>query len=293
MHLSSLFALNSVGSDELSMPKSIKVYGNHAKFEPRAVLRDFHQGLKHRALFVEFATIEIQDRYRRSVLGLSWIVLSFLMFVAAIALFFGNFAQMPSVDFILYVALGYAGYQYIVGNITDGCEVFRTSAVWIKSTPLPYSVHVYIKIVRSVFPFVLHLIAALVVMAFMGWRPSWTALYVIPALAVFLLVSPAIQMFFGLVATRWSDISHLMTAVTRMLFFLTPVIWVYDEQSGLRYYVATFNPLTHFLEVFRAPLLGQPFATESWLYVLCSTALIWFAAVMAGAFMRRRIPFWL
>lgn len=275
------------------MHEPVRVYGSSSRFDVKAVLSDFASGLKFRSLWMAFAANEIRARYRRSVLGLAWIVISYLMLVGAIALFFGSFSQMSQVDFVLYVALGYAGFQYIVGNISDGCEVFRASSAWIKSSPLPYSVYVYIRIVRSVFPFMLHMATALIVMAFMGWRPDWGAIYVVPALAVFLFVSPPIQMVCGLVATRWEDISHLVSAVTRLLFFLTPVMWVYDEQGGLRYYVATVNPITHFLEIFRAPLLGQPFPLESWGVVLGVTVAIWIAAIVIGALMRRRLPFWL
>ena len=271
----------------------MEIYGKSSKFDVKAVFADYARGLKYRSLWMAFAANEIQARYRRSILGLAWIVISYLMLVCAIALFFGGFSQKSQLDFVFYVAIGYAGFQYIVGNISDGCEVFRASSAWIKSTPLPYSVYVYIRIVRSVFPFLLHMATALTVMALMGWRPDWGALYVFPALAIFLFVSPPIQMVFGLIATRWEDISHLVAAVTRLLFFLTPVMWVYDEQGGLRYYVATANPVTHFLEIFRAPLLGQPFPFESWWFVLGFTVAIWAAAIIVGALMRRRLPFWL
>ena len=275
------------------MSDPVKVFGNAAKFDLAAVLADFSNGLKYRSLWMAFAANEIQARYRRSMLGIAWIVISYLMLVGAIALFFGSFSQMSQVDFVLYVALGYAGFQYIVGNISDGCEVFRASEAWIKSTPLPYSVYVYIRIVRSVFPFVLHMVTALLVMAFMGWRPDWGAIYVLPALAVYLFVSPPIQLIFGLIATRWEDVLHLVSAATRLLFFLTPVMWVYDEQAGLRYVVATVNPITHFLEIFRAPLLGQPVPMDSWGIVLALVVAIWAIALILGAFMRRRLPFWL
>lgn len=275
------------------MSEPVRIYGNISKFDTRSVLTDFANGLKYRSLWMAFAANEIQARYRRSILGLAWIVVSYLMLVGAIVLFFGSFSQMSQVDFVLYVALGFAGFQYVVGNISDGCDVFRASTAWIKSTPLPYSVYVYIRIVRSVFPFLLHMATALTVMAFMGWRPDWGALHVIPALAIFLIVSPPIQLLCGLIATRWEDFSHLVSAVTRLLFFLTPVMWVYEEQGGLRYYVATANPITHFLEVFRAPLLGQPFPFHSWAIVLGFTVLVWIAAIIVGALMRRRLPFWL
>ena len=277
----------------MTIRNTTKVYGTSGWFDLAGITHDIIRGLRYKSLFVEFAKNEIKDRYRRSMLGVLWIVISYLLFVGAIAVFFGSFAKMPLTDYLLYVALGYAGYQYIIGNVSDGCEVFRSSSLWIKSTSLPYSVYVYTRITRSVFPFVLHIISAVVAMAIMGWRPNLGALYVFPALAVFLFVSPAVQMFFGFLATRWADVKHLVGAATRLMFFVTPIIWVYDEVGGMRRALATFNPLTHFLEIFRAPLLGQGLPIVSWYYVLIYSAVIWGLAIFTGAIMRRRVPFWL
>ncbi|MFQ5564000.1 MAG: ABC transporter permease, partial [Parvularculaceae bacterium] len=278
--------------DQPSTPEVATTYSAHANSGPLAMLRDLRDGFAMGPVWRAFAWDEIQQRYRRSVLGVAWIGISYLIFVAAISLFFSGFATLSARHFIFYVALGFAGFTFLIGNVTDGCQVFRAAGTWIKSTPLPYSVYVYKSIARSVFPFLIQLAVGFSVMAVLGWRPTWGALYALPALAVYLVNAVWVQFFFGLFATRWRDFSHLVAAITRVLFFATPILWVYAEQTGLRKTVAGFNPLTHFLEIFRAPLLGDPMLPQSWPAVLGVTMAGWTATILVASVMRRRLPFW-
>lgn len=284
---------NSAKDFAESAPASfVTVNSSRSRSGPAAVIADLWEGWRAGPIWRAFAWDEIQHRYRRSALGLAWIVISYLVFVGAISLFFGGFSSMGGAGFTSYAAVGYAAFTFLVGNVTDGCQVFRVSATWIKSSSLPYSVYVYKSIARSLFPFAIQVAVSFAVMAAMGWRPHWGALMAAPALVLYLVNAVWVQLFFGLVAARWRDISHLTAAITRVLFFLTPILWVYDERTGVTKRIAELNPFTHFLEIFRAPILGQPLPADSWLFALAWTAAGWALAITAASFMRRRLPFW-
>ncbi len=267
-------------------------YSAAAAKGPKAVIDDLRNGFALSAVWRAFAWDEIQHRYRRSKLGLAWIIVSYLIYVVAISIFFGGFAALDSRAFIFYVAVGYATFTFLVGNITDGCDVFRNAAPWIKSAPLPYSIYIYKSVARSLFPFVVNMVTAFLFMALMGWRPSWSIFGAIPAIVVFLVNAVWIQMLFGLFSARWRDVAHLMSAITRVLFFTTPIMWVYEERGGLVKRIADLNPLTHFLSVFRTPILDTPMPFYSWPIVIFWTVAGWALAIGAASVMRRRLPFW-
>lgn len=268
-------------------------YSAQSRNGPKGVLNDLAQGLARGPVWRSFAWDEIQNRYRRSALGLAWIGISYLFFVVVIVIFFRGLSQSNPQYFLIHVAIGYAGFTFMVGNITDGCDVFRSATTWIKSTPLPYSIYIYKSIFRSLFTFAIQLFVGLVIIAINGWRPSVSIFMVLPALAIFLLNAVAIQLFFGLVATRYRDFSHLVSTLTRILFFMTPILWTLEQRSGLIRQLALVNPLTHYLEIFRAPIANTPIMPESWPIVILLTILIWVLAIGAGSFMSRRLPFWL
>jgi len=260
----------------------------------KAAIDDLYKGLKMVEIWRSFAIDEIQNRYRRSVLGLAWIAIAYLVFVLVINLFFkGLSSQSGSNFFLFHVCLGYAAFTFIMGNISDGCEVYRNSMTWIKSTPLPYSIYVYKSIFRSLFTFAIHFAVALLVMLFLGWRPSPQIFMLIPVFGIYLINAVPLQTSIGLLATRFRDISHLINTITRLLFFTTPIIWTLDQRGGVIYNIAIVNPLTHFLEILRAPIMNIDPLPQSWTIVLILTVLNWIIALFASATMSKRLPFWL
>ena len=272
---------------------SSEQYSTNHRRGVTGVFGDLHRGLAQGQVWRHFAWDEIQNRYRRSALGIAWIGLSHVFFVVVIVIFFRGLSQADPVSFTRHVAIGFATFTFLVANISDGCDVFRNATTWIKSTPLPYSVYIYKSICRSIFTFAIHIALSFIIILLMGWRPAPGALWAIPALVVFLINAVSFQLLFGLFATRYRDISHLVSTITRLLFFATPILWTFDQRSGLIKTVAKFNPMTHFIEIFRAPLMGTPMIEESWMIVIGVTIFGWIAAVTAGAFMLRRLPYWL
>ena len=262
-------------------------------FSPFIVLLDLAKGLSKTSLWTAFAWDEIQNRYRRSHLGLVWIVLSYLIFVLAIAMFFGGFSRMGGGSFTVHVAYNYAIFGFLVANLTDGCEVFRVASSWIKSTTLPHAIFVYKSIARSLFTFVLNLAVAILVAWYLGLPPTSLAFLSIPAFFVLLINAVWIQLVFGYAASRFRDLTHLISALTRLLFFLTPIIWVLDERTGITRKIAEFNPFTHALEIFTAPLMGEMPDPHSWVFVLVLTFVGCVLSVIVGGIAHRRLPFWL
>lgn len=270
----------------------ITIYTAGPAFDPVGLFKDIADGLSRRQVWLAFAWDETKQRYRRSVLGLAWILISYLVFVLAITLFFGGFATASERDFVVHVALNFAAFTFLSGNITDGCDVFEVSAPWIKSTPLPYSIYIFRSVARSLFPFAIQLTGAVALMIVLGWRPAPKALMAIPVLGLFLLNAVAIQIIFGFLAARFRDIAHLTGVLNRILFFTTPVLWLYAETTGLVRQIADLNPFTHLIEAFRAPMMLADPHPNAYLYALLTTAIAWALAILVGGLMRRRLPFW-
>lgn len=258
-----------------------------------SVLRDLREGFARRAVWMTFAWDEVQQRYQRSVLGILWIVLSYLIFVVAITVFFRGFATLATGTFLAYAAFGFAAFSFLTSNLIDGCTVFTQSSAWIKSASLPYSVYVYKSLARAIFTFAIQFFSALLLMLALGWRPTLTSLLVLPALLAFFVNAVWVQYLTGLFSARWGDVRHLVATLQRLLFFTTPILWVYEERSGTLQRIADVNPFTHFVEIFRAPLLGDYPNDHSVILVCLMTIIGWIATLFIASRMKRRLPFWI
>lgn len=261
--------------------------------EMTAFFADIVHGIGNIDVWLTFATDDMKQRYRRSALGLIWIMLSYAIFVGGISLFFSAFSQTSPKDFIAYVAIGFAMFGFLMAQIQDGCMVFVNASTWIKSVAMPFSIHVLRSISRAILTLALNLVVAFAIMITMGWRPELVSLLSLFGFVIYLINAVAVQYIFGLIAARYRDVAHLMNSITRIMIFVTPILWIREEMTGARAIAADLNPLTHYIEIVRAPLLGDMPRLSSWIIVLVLTTLVWLVATYAGARMRRRLPYWI
>ena len=271
----------------------VRTYSSPSWFQPvREAVLDLYRGVAAREVWTAFAWDEIQNRYRRSTLGLAWLGLSYLLFVFGIALFFGGFSDLGDGAFVVHVAFGFAVYSLLLAMITDGAAVFSRTAGWVKSSTLPYSTYVFQSLARIAFPFCIQMVIAVLICPFFGWRPGLEALMCVPALLLIVLLCIPAKYSLGLLVARHRDIGHFIQAVSRLFFFTTPVLWVYEETIGPRRLAADLNPMTPFIELFRDPLLGNASTLSQWLSAFGWVMLSWATFLVIAGMLRRRLPFW-
>lgn len=258
-----------------------------------AVIGDLVWGARAHEIWRAFAWDEIQHRYYRSAVGIAWIGLSYVAFVVGIGFFFNGLAALQASSFFIYVAFGFAAFTFLAGNLTDGVAVFTSSASWIKSARLPYSIYVFKSISRSLFTFALQFVSAIALVAiFFGWRPAPTVFWILPVLVLYTINAFWIQYALGLFSARWGDVQHLISTLQRFLFFMTPILWVYDERGPALKFVADMNPFTHLIEIFRAPMMGEYPDILSVCVSVSVTVLGCLGTLLLAARARQRLPFW-
>ena len=105
--------------------------------------------------------------------------------------------------------------------------------------------------------------------------------------ATFVLVSLVV----GGLCARFRDIPQIVQSLVQILFFVTPVIWRPETLTGHRW-VVDWNPIYHYVEIIRAPLIRAEVPVGSWLFVAACTPVV--AAVSLWFFgrCRPRIPYW-
>lgn len=257
----------------------------------RGAITDLVEGAKMAPLWLRLAYTDIQQTYKRTMIGMSWIILSFAMFVGVKLLIFGEIADVDPALYAVWLTVGFWVWTYVIGNIMSGTTIFISSKPWILGTSLPLSVYVYQSMVRELIKFA---ISGIVVVGFMVWikwpyKSEW--LWAIPGFIALVVNSIWVHIFLGTVCARHRDLVHFVQAMIRVLFFLTPILYL-PEQLGSRAKYLLFNPLTHFIAVMRDPISYGTIPVLSWYVVGGFTVFGTIAAYIALKFYKNRVPFW-
>ena len=264
----------------------------------RRAVADLKQGLHQRELWLSLGWQDIKQRYRRSTLGPLWITIATGVMAVALGFLYSILFQIPLAEFLPHVTVGLIMWGFISGCIKEGSEVFIANEGLIKQLPSALSVHVY-RLVWRQFLFLLHNLVIWVVLMIVFPRPlGWELILSVVGLGVLMINGVWVSMLFGILATRFRDIAPLLDSMVQLLFYMTPIVWTTQtlyEQGGEiadRARIAELNPLYHYLEIVRAPMLGEPVAAYHWWIVLGCTAVGLLLAFVALRKFRSRVPYW-
>ena len=150
---------------------------------------DWLASIRLAPLWTNLALEDLRDRYRRTALGLTWIIASFALFVAVKVFVFGQLTNVSAEEFGVYVTLGFGLWTYINAMVIDACTAYMHARPWILGTSTPYPVFLLQAVFRNWLIFGMIL---LVMALALYWKTTpWTlvSLSALPALLVYALSS--------------------------------------------------------------------------------------------------------
>ncbi|AWB81030.1 sugar ABC transporter permease [Corynebacterium yudongzhengii] len=263
-----------------------------------AAFRDLIRGAGQHELWLQLGWQDIKQRYRRSTLGPLWITIATGVMALALGLLYSMLFQLPLADFLPHVTVGLIIWGFIAGCIKDGANVFIENEGLIKQLPSALSVHVYRLVWRQALFLAHNLVIWVALLAVFRINVGWEVLLAIPAMLLIVVNGVWVTMLFGIIATRFRDVAPLLESLVQLLFYITPIVWTTHtlrEQGGQvaeRARIAEINPLYHYLEIVRAPMIGQDLAAYHWGIVAVITVVGLFATAAIMRQWRFRVSYW-
>ncbi|MCZ9309885.1 ABC transporter permease [Corynebacterium uberis] len=264
----------------------------------RAAWADLVRGFQQRELWLQLGWQDIKQRYKRSVLGPLWITIATGVMALALGLLYSVLFKIEISVFLPHVTVGLILWGFISGCIKEGADIFIDNEGLIKQLPSALSVHVY-RLVWKQALFLAHNLVIWLLLVIIFPRPlGWDILLMIPAFALLIANGVWVAMFFGIIATRYRDVSPLLEAGTQLLFYVTPIVWMTSTlqnnmaDMGSRAKLAQLNPLYHYLEIVRAPMIGAPLPAYHWWIVIGFTLAGLILALFAMRQWRYRVSYW-
>ena len=263
-----------------------------ARFEPVKAVTDFTDGLGRWRLWSTLAWHDLILRYRRSWLGIGWILISFSLFIGAKITIFGVLSSEPLGYFAVYLSVGYLIYRFMTSIVTDGAAAYIAAEGWIKGEALPLSVYLYRAILRNAIVTACSSVPVIIICVIYAHAGLSFFLSLVPALLAYFANAVWVGALLSLLCTRYRDLSHLLGTSMSIIYFLTPVLWI-PKDLGRLAVIADYNPFTHFIAILRTPLLDGTVPWTSWAVVGGMTVAGFAVTIPVYALFRRRIVYWL
>jgi ABC-type polysaccharide/polyol phosphate export permease len=234
-----------------------------------------------RYFWLSLVKMDLQLRYRRSMLGVGWSLLHPLASTLVLCIAFHEIFHNSIRHYVPFLMSGFAWWGFISGVTIRGCSCFVEAESYIRQHPLPMAVYP----LRTALGGMIHLLIALGLVLPMVWLfrglDNVQALAILPvSLSLLLVFSWAVAVLAGYVNSIFRDIQHLAEIGFQVLFYLTPIIYPPSSLESTRFgHWIQYNPLVPFLTLIREPILdGRVPAVETF-----GTATLITAAFVVGA----------
>jgi lipopolysaccharide transport system permease protein len=235
---------------------------------------------------------DIRLRYRRSFLGPWWLTISTAITIAVLGLLWSRILQSTVAQYLPFFAIGHVIWIWFSAQILDACTGFTQFEHIIKHTRLPYPTYLLRLSVRhSLIMF--HNAIVVVVVLILSDISLTAATFLVPlGLALVSIICVSLCILIAICCTRYRDLAPIVASGLQVAFFLTPILW---EPSALKSlaWMAQLNPLYHWIEVIRQPLLGHlPELAHYW-WTMASIGVLGTACIWLLGRQRDRIAYWM
>ena len=239
--------------------------------------------------------LDIVTKYRRSRLGIFWVLVPPIIYIWGLSAYFSTLQQMDIGRFAAHVGVGFLLFRVLMTSINDCSGVLASQQAFILDGHTRLTDFVLLVVTKALFYFIL----ALPILAIALWSAPHVSAegLLMSGVTVPILLLNALWMgvVFSLLGARFPDVQELMGSLFIFGFVLTPIIWHAEQvpPGSLQYKLMFLNPLYHLIEMVRAPILGQVVHMSTYIYVGVMTLIGWSLAAVTYRRYAAFVPLWL
>jgi ABC-type polysaccharide/polyol phosphate export permease len=224
---------------------------------------------------------ELTVKYRGSILGYIWSMLNPLLFMAIVSVVF-SFVVKGIPDYNLYILSGILFWNFVSLSLNLGTSSIVRNAPLLLKVKIPIWVLPLVPVLFALSNMALSLIPYALLYGFQG-RAIPSQLWLVPVVLFFtLLFISGLATLLAVINVFFRDVAHVLDPLITLLFYATPILYkrnspeIPENVSQL----LLLNPMTHYIEAFRATVFGQETITlVGFGFLVGFAAAVWLVAL--------------
>ena len=253
----------------------------------------YYDVVRYRDLFGNLFRRDFQARYKGSALGVLWSLANPLLLMAIYVLVFSLLWRVTEdiPHYPLYLLAGLAAWLFFATSLQGAARSMLDNATLIRKTRFPRQLVPLSVVATQLVTFALMLLVLVVLNMAVIPEVRSTAWLALPLGLLFVGIAGGLAVAVAAANVVFRDVEHLVGALLLPWFFLTPVLYSFDQISAFREHEGIVrvlrwgNPITPPIEAIRAPLwAGELPRVADVVYLVCAAAL----ALALGAFVFTR-----
>ena len=234
---------------------------------------------KTRYFWSHLAKNDLLVRFRRSKLGIMWVVIQPFILTIIMTLVFSTVFGQELGEYLLYILSGIVVWDLLSASTISAGNSLMASEQYIRQFNHPITIYTLRSSLLNTTIFVIEINALIIWCLFMEPVNILFGLITLPLTALlYFMLAWALSTIAAYANTKYRDYPQIMSLVMQAIWYVSPVFFKKEQFSSNQLFMELFdlNPITHILNLVREPFLyGRMPGVESYLFV--SGCIIFFA----------------
>lgn len=217
-------------------------------------LSPFREAYESRGVISQLIAQQLILRYRRTLLGYLWTLISPLLMMTVMAVVFSALLKSTLDDFVVFLFAGMIPWNFFNSIVTQSGGCYINNEGLIKKIYIPKLVFPISLAFALLIDSFLSFLALFIIIMIMGAKVSLALPFVLIAYFLLFLFSFGVGLVMSVATVFFRDLQHVTVIAMQGLFFLSPILYKADALGGGVAWLVRINPVVPFIDMFRMPL---------------------------------------
>lgn len=240
---------------------------------------------QHQFLFSELVKRDFTKKYKRTILGMAWSILSPLMNLLIMWLVFSNFFGNNVNHYAIYLFAGQLVFSYFTDATNLGMNSLVGNAGIFTKVNVPKYLFLFSQNVSSLINFGLTLLIFFAFTAFDRILFTWKFFLLLYPVVCLIVFNLGLGLILSALFVFFRDMQYLWGILTQLLMWMSAIFYTIDSYSQTVQNMFLLNPLYLYIRYFRKIVIDGVIPTPQFHLLMAVYAL---AAFAVGAFMYKK-----
>ena len=232
---------------------------------------------KNSFLFQELVHRDFTKKYKRTVLGIAWSVLSPLLSLLVMNLIFGTLLGSEIEHYTIYLFSGQLIFSFFSDSTTEGMTSLLNNADIFTKVNVPKYLFLFSKNVSSLINFGITLAVYFLFVLANGVPITWKFLLLAYPILCLVIFNLGVGLILSALYVFFRDIQYLYSIFTMLLMYMSAIFYSIDTFPQIGTNLFLLNPIYVYIRYFRKIVLEQTIPTIWFHLIAIGYALIVFA----------------
>lgn len=207
-------------------------------------------------LFEELVKRDFKKKYKRTVLGMAWSVLSPLLMLLVMRLVFTQFFGRSTEHYTIYLFCGNLVFSFFNESTNQGMSSLMDNAGIFTKVNVPKYLFLFSKNVQCLINFGLTLCVFVVFCVLDHITFTWRFIFLIYPILFLVVFNVGVGLILSALFVFFRDIMYLWGVFTQLLMYMSAIFYTVETYSPRTQQLFLLNPVYLFIKYFRSIVIN-------------------------------------